>query len=145
MSQKQSTGLCNYVLATGSLAAAFPDMRIRVFSGTVPATADAATSGATLLNEVKYSGGDLTFDGSAVAGVLLKNPAETWVGTNTVGGTASFYRVVNAADDNTASTVFKRLQGTIGVGGADMNVGNTVLTSGATFTLNYFSQSMVPN
>jgi len=145
MAQRQSTGLCNYVLDTGSLKAAFPDMRIRVYSGVVPASADAAIGSATLLNEVKYSGGDLSFDAAAAGGVLLKNAGETWVGTNTTGGTASFYRVVNAADDGTLSTVFKRLQGTIGVGGADMNVGLTALTSGSTFTLNYFSQSMIPS
>jgi len=145
MAQKQSTGLCNYVLATGSLKGAYSAMRIRVYSGTVPVSADAAIGSAVLLNEVRSAGGNLSFDTAAAAGVLLKAPGETWVGTNTVGGTASFYRVVNSADDGTLSTVFIRLQGTIGVGGADMNVGSTALTSGATFTLNYFSQSMIPS
>ena len=144
MAEKMSTGLCNQLLDTNPLKTIFSTMRIRIYSGTAPATADAALSGNTLLVEVEESGGALTWAASASGGVLSKS-ANTWSGTNAATGTATFYRVVNDADDGTASTTAPRIQGTIGTGGADMNLGTTSLVASATFTLNYFTQAFVPS
>lgn len=49
MPEKFSTGLVNFMLNKGCLKKAFEDCVIEIFSGTAPATADAAEGGATLL------------------------------------------------------------------------------------------------
>jgi len=149
MAERQSTGLCNGLLLTGSLAALFSAMEVRIFAGTPPATADADCTANTLLCTVKnYNGGSpiaATFDTVVAApGVLAKKPSETWSGVNGNTGTATFYRLVNHTDDNTLSTTFVRVQGLIGVGGADMNVASVAFVSGATFPINAFTQSFVP-
>ena len=145
MSEKMSTGLANYLLAGGGdLKTAFATGEIRIYSGTPPATSDAALSGNTLLCTVKNGTAALTF-GTASGGVMAKTGTETWSGTNAATGTASFYRLVNSADDGTLSTSLKRIQGTIGAGGADLNVGSVALVSAAVFTINYFTQAFVPS
>lgn len=147
MAEKMSTCLANYMLDTGSLRGAFASMEIRLYSSS-PATADAAATG--LLCTIKnYNGGSpiaATFESAAAAGILAKKASETWSGVNSASGTVATYRVVNNADDDSASSsTFKRIQGTVGVGGADMNVGSAALVSAATFTLNYFTQTLPPS
>lgn len=147
MAQKMSTGLCNHLLAGGSVKNAFEGAasELRIYGGTVPATADASIGSATLLCTVKNGGSAITFDSAASGGVLAKNSTETWNGTNGANGTATFYRLVNTSDDGSASTTAKRIQGTVGTGGTDMVVGNAALVSAATFTVNYFTQAFVPS
>jgi hypothetical protein len=144
MSQKMSTGLCNYLLDTGSLKALFSGTtaQLRLYSGGVPASADAAAG--TLIATIKEAGAALTFLAAAAAGVLAKS-ANVWSDPSCTGGTATYYRLVLSADDDTLSAVFKRVQGTVGVGGADMNVATTVLGAASVFTLNYFTQAIVPS
>lgn len=148
MAQKMSTGLCDDLLDANPLKTIFNLGFIKVYSGTPPATADAAIGGGnTLLCTVSNNstGTGLTFEASASGGVLAKNSGETWSGVNAASGTATFYRLVSASDTGASSTTEQRVQGTIGTGGADMNVGSTSLTSSATFTVNYFTQSFVPS
>lgn len=145
MAEKMSTGLCNKLLDTGSLKATFNTARIRIYSGTPPATADAALSGNTLLVEIADAGSNLTWDTAASGGVLAKAGASTYSGTNAATGTATFYRLVNNADAGGSSTTDPRIQGTVGTGGTDMVLGSTALVSGATTTLNYWTQAFVPS
>ncbi len=135
---KLSTGMRNALLSGGSLKATLDGGEIRIYSGTVPADADASIGGATLLVTIKNGGSGITF-GSASGGVIQKAGGETWSGTNAATGTASFYRHVLSADDGTSSSSAARLQGTVGVAGADMNLSSVSLTSGATQTLNFYS------
>ncbi len=127
---KNSTGLVNYVAATGSLKAALAGGEIRIWSGSPPADADAAATG-TLLCTIKNAGAGINFDTAAVGGTLPKAPAETWSGTNVATGVAGYFRHVLAADANDLSTTAIRIQGTVGTGGADLNISSTSLTSGA--------------
>ena len=150
MSQRMSTGLCNGLLLTGSLKGLLSTMEVRIYAGTPPATADADCTANTLLCTVKnFNGGSpiaATFDTAVAApGVLAKTPAETWSGVNAATGTATFYRTVNNADANTLSTTAVRIQGTVGVGGADMNVASVAFVSGATFPVNAYTESFVPS
>lgn len=76
--------------------------------------------------------------GDAAAGVLVKNPSETWSGVNAASGTAGWFRIEAAVSDPgtlDSSESIIRLDGSISTSGADMNLSNTVFTSGATFTL----------
>ena len=81
-----STALKNDLLDTGSLKSLFDDGYINVYSGTVPADADAAIGAATLL--VTYSDNDqgvgagqgLDLDTAAADGAISKAPAQVWSG-----------------------------------------------------------------
>ena len=141
MSAKASTGLRNGMLDSGSLKSQLDAGFIKLYNGTVPATADAAIGGATLLCtlSINSTGVGINFDTTATGDVLSKAPGEIWSGTNAASGTATFYRHVAAADDGTLSTTSPRLQGTIAVAGADMNLSSVALVNGATQTLAYYS------
>ena len=144
MSVKASTGLRKGLLDSASLKEQLDDGFMKLYSGTVPATADAALGGATLLCtlSVNSTGVGISFDTTATGDMLSKAPGEIWSGTNAVSGTATFYRHVAAADDGTLSTTAPRLQGTIAVAGADMNLSNVALVNGAPQTLAYYSVTL---
>jgi hypothetical protein len=124
MAIKTSTGLRNAMLATGSAKAALDGGRINIYAGAAPATADDAVGGATLLCAITLNstGTGILFDTAAVNGVLAKKPSETWSGAIASTGTAAWYRHVAAADDGTLSTTAPRLQGTVALIGADLNI-----------------------
>ena len=144
MTIKASTGLRNGTLATGSLRSLLNGGRINIYAGAEPASADADLGGATLLCAVTVNstGTGINFDTAASGGVLQKAPGEVWSGVNAATGVASFYRHVAAGDAGDASTTAARLQGTIGIAGADLNLSSTSLTSGATQTIDYYSVAL---
>ena len=153
MAEMMSTYLANYIAGTGSLKAAFSTtMELRIYTGTVPATADAAVSPATVLCVVKTAVGAnnpyLQF-AAPVAGLLSQTNTETWIGTN-AGSTASasFYRLVKHADVDGADdgSTTPRIQGSIGTSNADMLVGSvSIAGSGGTLPVNVFNQQVQPN
>ncbi len=144
MSVKASTGLRNGMLDSGSLKSQLDAGFIKFYGGTVPATADAALGGATLLCtlSINSTGVGINFDTTATGDVISKAPGEIWSGTNAASGTATFYRHVAAADDGTLSTTAPRLQGTIAVVGADINLSSVALVNGAPQTLAYYSVTL---
>lgn len=137
---KPSTGLRNHVLATGSIKAAFDGVsEIRIFAGPVPADADAATTGATLLVTIKKDGTDgISFAASPAGGVLAKNPSETWLGAIIASGTPVFFRHVVTGDTDGESTTALRYQGSVGVVGAEINLTSAALVSGESQALNFY-------
>lgn len=139
---KYSTALRNHLLGVGSLKAALDGGVIRIYSGTIPASADDATApGAALLCEITVDDDGvtgLTLEAAAANGSILKNASETWQGTATANELATFFRWESIADDGSSSTTLKRIQGTIAQGGADMNMGNPLFTNGAVQTIDYF-------
>jgi len=138
----------------GSLKDLFKDGVIRIYSGTIPATADAAITG-TLLAEISV--GSLAFTpgsfdnglefGDAVLGVIAKATGETWSGVASATGTATHYRFVgNATDAGALSTVLPRIQGTVGVGTSyDLNISSTSITAAETVTISSFSYTLSPS
>lgn len=154
MAEKMSTALCNALLGTASgFQNAFPGhIQLRLYFGTVPATADAAPpQAATVI--IDRAGSGLHFAASATGGVLSMTSTETasWTGTSNNGSTQTltFYRLTSSTNEAETSDVGTntqpRVQGTIGVGGSDMNVGSASIASGATFTVNTFTQAIVPS
>lgn len=139
MTFKISSGLRDALLLDTGLSSCLDGGFIKIYGGTVPANADAALTGATLLCTVSLASGatGLSFDAPA-AGVLPKAAAQVWSGVNAASGTATFYRFAGAADTGVLSTSEYRVQGTIGLAGADMNLTSTVLVSGATQAIDYF-------
>ena len=143
MAIKASTGLRSKLLDTGSLKSVLALGFIKFYSGSPPATADAAVTGTLLVTISNASSGTgINMAAAAVAGVLDKLSSETWSGVNAASGTAGYYRHVAVGDDGTLSTTQARIQGTIATAGADMNLSSTSLTAGATQTVDFYSVAL---
>jgi hypothetical protein len=145
MALKFSTGFRDALLDTNDLKTLFDGGFIKVYSGTVPANADAARSGATEL--VMYTVDDdgttgLDLDTAAASGAIAKAPAQTWSGTAGASGTATFWRYEQTGDTGNASTTELRIQGTIGGAGADLFVSSTTFSSATLYTIDFFSLSI---
>ena len=142
-----STGLRNSVLGGGGLKDALANGFIHVYASTVadiPATADAAIDPAkhTKLLTVYGDGVSAGLNlGTAASGAIGKDPAQTWSGTVLASGSAVFFRFVGSADTGAASTTEPRLQGRVGVSGAELNLSAMALTAGQTQTINFISIS----
>lgn len=136
-----STGLRNHLLDTGSFIAAADGMELHIYGSPtsqaaadalVPSSADDAVGSATLLCTVTVDDGGtgLGFATAAASGVIAKDSAETWLGTNLATGYASFYRLTESTDDGSASTTVKRCQGSVGTVGTDLIIANAYMTLG---------------
>ena len=143
MTYKVSTGLRNQMLVTGSLRAALLNGKIRIFSGSEPASADAAEMG-TLLCVIGKDGAGAGFsmDTTAVDGIVYKVVSDVLKGTNLATGTAGYYRHVGSADTGASSTTEPRVQGRVSTSGAEMNLGSTALVSGIEQPLNEYSLNL---
>lgn len=138
---KRSTGLRNYLLDTGSLKGALDGKVIKIYSGVAPGSADDPLAGGSALLctvTVNSLGDGLTMNVAAVSGQLSKNTAEVWSGQVSANGTASFFRMETVADDNSSSTTAIRVQGSIGLDGADMNFATLGLIVGNLRQVNFF-------
>jgi len=132
MAFKVSTGLRNHLMAGDDLAAGLNGGVVRMYSGAVPATADAAIGSAVLMSTVSVNGTGtgLTFDPTATNGIIAKATDEVWLGTLVAGGTYSFYRFSSIADAGGESTTEKRVQGIIGLATGDLLVSTLVKSIG---------------
>lgn len=138
-----STGAANAVLATGSLRTTFAAGFLRIYTGSAPATADAAVTGTLLCTiSVNSSGTGVNFDTAAAAGVLAKAPAEVWSGVNAATGTAGYFRHTAAGDTGALSTTQSRIQGNVGVTGSDLNLTSVSLVNAATQTIDFYTVAM---
>ena len=117
---------------------------LRIYSGSQPATADAATTG-TLLLEFTESGGVFVHGaaanglnwGDAVLGVIDKAAGETWKATGLADGTAGWFRFsANPADIGAISTSLARVDGSVGTSGTDMLVVSTAITTSDIYFMN---------
>lgn len=131
----------------GSLKDVLKDGKILIYSGSQPSSPDDAVAG-TLLIEITESGGafvagafdnGLEFENDPLSGELEKASGETWKGTAVASGTAGWFRFVgNAADGGAISTVLTRIDGNIGISGADLNISDTSIVSGRVYTIDTF-------
>lgn len=144
MTWKLSTAVRSAMLATGSLRSTLDGGEIRIYSGPEPASVDSAiAAGNLLLVTIKTdANAGLTLSATAPGATLTKNLAEVWQGTVAVAGVATFFRFVQGADAGTASTTAMRIQGSVGIAGADMNLSNTSLVVGAVQKLEAFSLTL---
>lgn len=79
--------------------------------------------------------------GSAAAGVIAKTAAEVWQGTAVATGTAGWFRYKGSVVDAGAADALEallRLDGNIATSGANLNMSNTSIVSGAVQTLSTF-------
>lgn len=131
-----STGLRNHLADTGSLRDALTGCQIKIYAGTPPPTADSVLGGATLLCTVSGDPEGIEFEAAASDGVLIKSAGQEWAGTNGASGTASFFRVVPSSDVGDSSSTALRLQGSVGVLAADLELSNVDLVTGAPLAIN---------
>lgn len=141
---KQSTGMRVSLAVTGSLKATLDGGLLRVYSGPVPANADAALGGAVLLNEISAGGTGtvLTFETTAPLGVLKKSASQNWTGNNLAAGSPSFFRYVLAGDAGDASATAVRFQGSAGALGNDMFISSLPLVQGQPLAFQQFELAM---
>jgi len=133
----------------GSLRDIFKDGVLRIYSGSQPTNPDAATSG-TLLLEISVDAGAFVHGaaanglefGAAASGAISKN-SDTWQDTGIASGTAGWFRFCgNPVDNGASSTTLPRIDGTVGTSGADLNMTNTSITVGATYTIDTFTLTL---
>ncbi len=103
--------------------------KLRIYSGTQPATADTALSGQTLLADLTCNA---TFAPSASGGVLTLN-AITQDSSADASGTASFFRLWNSA-----VTVIV-CDGSVSTSAADLNLNSTTITAGNPVAVSSFT------
>lgn len=97
---------------------------LRIYDGTVPADADAALSGNTLLATLTYS--DPAFGNAvdAAPGATATASAITDDSSADATGTATFFRALD-------SDLNVRLQGAVGTSGAELNLNTVSISAGA--------------
>ena len=136
-------------IAGGSLKDIFKNGILRIYSGTQPASADAAITGTLLCSFTNSAGAwvagspenGLQF-GTASAGAISKSSSQVWQGVAAATGTAGWFRLyANAADAGSLDStyVYPRIDGSIGTSGAQLNMSSTSITSGATLTIDTFT------
>jgi hypothetical protein len=147
MAIKASTGLRNKLLDTSPFKTVFNLSFLNVYAGAVPADADASVGGATLL--CAYSNNNtatgLTFAAAAASGAITKNLGETWSHAAVGTGTATFYRLVAAGDTGGSSTTEARVQGTVGLAGADLNLASLSFSASTVYTVDTYTLSLPTN
>lgn len=114
--------------------------KVAIYTGSQPADANSVATG-TLLATISLSGGATGLSyANAASGAIAKNAAENWTGTAGATGTAGWFRCYQDGDvPANASTVFARFDGAIGTSGAELNMSNTSITSGAVQTVSSFT------
>ena len=93
--------------------------RLKLYTGTEPATCAAALSGNTLLVDMPLSA---AFAAASSGGVLTANAITQTNAAAT--GTAAFFRITDSAGTTTVA------QGTVSTSGADLNLNTVALVSG---------------
>ena len=123
MAIQLSSGLRDHMLITGSFKSGLDGGLLKIYAGAMPATADADSSGLTVLCTISLdaTGTGITFGSTVTAGILTKNTSEIWRGQIAASGTATFFRFMAIGDTGSLSTTNKRVQGTVNVVGADIN------------------------
>ena len=134
----------------GSLKDILQNGIIKVYSGSQPATADAAATGTHLgtitVGSGAFSAGSETNGlefGTAADGEIEKASAETWSFEGIASGTAGWWRFyANESDDGSALTTKPRVDGTCGTSGADLTMSSTSIAIGGTYTVDAWKFSI---
>jgi hypothetical protein len=139
---KYSEGLRNALMVTGPLRTLLTGGEIHIYSGPVPASPNDSIGSAVKLVTINAAGSGVNFESTATGGTLVKSTSETWSGTAIADGAATFFRFVMPSDSEGVSSTAYRIQGTVAVAGADMNLTNPNIVTGAAQALDYFYLTM---
>jgi len=120
-----STGLRNALINAGILTA-FDNGFLDIFSGTIPADADATEGAGTLLASVALPAS--SFAAAAAGGAITKDSG-AWTETSAnASGTAAWFRLYASAHTTGASTTAVRLDGDVSLSGGGGDLILTTLT-----------------
>lgn len=134
----------------GSLKDTLKDGVLELYSGSQPASPDDAVVGTKLIRITVAQGAwaagafdnGLEFEDDPLDGEMEKN-AEVWSGLGLATGIASWFRFkANPADGDGVSTVLPRIDGSVGISGADINMPNTTITVGNAYTVDSFKLTL---
>lgn len=145
MTIRLSTKLRDNLAGTTGFSSTFANGVIEIYSGSQPATADAAVTG-TLLGTVTLGSGAFT-PGTSTNGLTFAaasggsvSKSGVWSFNGVAAGIAGWFRLKgNAVDAGALSTVLPRLDGSIAVSGADLNLSNITIAIGAPNTIDSFT------
>lgn len=144
-----STGLKNAILSqggsggntNGGLSTLLNNCRIEFYANSPPASPDDA-AGETAINTYSADDGatyNAQFEAVATGGVLNKAAAQTWSGTTTTGGTATWFRLLLTGDANGADATALRVQGTVGGPASDIYIADPVLAATTQYFIDAFA------
>lgn len=136
MAIRLSTGARNFILDSGLNTLFDTDGAINIYSGTIPADADADVGAGTLLATLTLSA---NWIGAAAAGVMTL--AAITSDTNVdASGTAAWFRIYDISEGVTGSSATKkRIDGTVGTSGADLNFNTVTFVAGGTAAISAFT------
>jgi hypothetical protein len=145
MSIQISGALRDSLLVSGSLRSAINGFYIRIYNGTPPTLPEDSVAGNVLLCTITNNGSatGLTFETSVTDGMLTKTASEVWSGTCGATGTATFYRLVSSSDTGLSSSSAIRVQGSVGVAGADLNVTSASFVTDDIKRIDYYAIGML--
>lgn len=143
MAIRISTGLRNAMLGTGGpgLVGALQNGFIDIYSGAQPTTANSVEAGAKLCRITSTSGtgvADGLKFGTAASGVIEKD-STAWSGVCSADGVAGWFRFYGSGGTAGTSTTEIRMDGSVGVTGADLNLSHTTLATSATVLVKTFT------
>lgn len=151
------TGTVVAVAKGHSIANIFQGGILRFYTGFQPSNADMNFSGMLLLSLTQNAGSwaagnyanGLLFEPGTAVGVVRKLSTQNWSGVGVSGagaapGTAmgSFRLFANASDAGTSSTTAPRIDGSVAVSGADLNIADPRVIGEATYTMDSFSLTL---
>lgn len=140
MALRLSTGLRNGMMGTATIKELLDNGTIDLYSGSQPASGDSVETGSKLATISSTSGTGVA-DGvkfGTAAGAILGKSAVAWTGLCILAGVAGWFRFRGSGGTAGTSTTEKRLDGSVGVSGADLNLTHTSLTLNATVTITDF-------
>lgn len=115
--------------STGLSEALGASPKIRIYSGTAPANADAALSGNTVLAELTMAA--TPFSGYTDTGTAARATAGAITADSSAdaSGTATFFRILDSAGTTA------KAQGTVGTATSDLILNTTAITAGSTVSI----------
>jgi hypothetical protein len=124
------------------IAEVFTDFTIDFYTGSQPPSSDVAETGQKLLSITLNSGAftsgsptnGLEF-GAEASQVLHKKAGEVWSGVGLVDGVAGWARIYGNTKITGSSTTAIRWDLSVGTSGAQINMSNTSIVTGATTTI----------
>ena len=139
-------------LTGGSLKDIFKDGVLKIYSGSQPSSPDNIYNGALLVSITLASGAfasgavanGLEF-GSPASAAIAKRSGDVWSGVVGSTGIAAWFRLYANGTDaggNDSGFIYPRIDGTIGVSGAQLNMSSTSLVAGTTITIDSFEISI---
>lgn len=143
-SDAASESITIVALKGGAWRDIFKDGVLDIYSGAMPATADAAETGTKLVSVTVASGAftaglpaaGLEF-GAPSAGAIAKD-SDTWSGVGLATGEAGYYVFYDNAYTTGSSSSAIRFMGTCGESGTDMVMSDATVTEAATKTIDTF-------